>query len=157
MNIRNAESNELDALARLWYDAWQDGHAAVVPDELKRFRTYEYFRGRIEEKLFGLRVFGPVGEPLGFCFVKDDELEQLFVSAAARGKGVAAELVSDAEKSLAANGITTAWLTCAIGNDRAASFYEKSGWHRAGNMFNNIETPDGLIELEVWRYEKELS
>lgn len=157
MNIRNAERSEIDALARLWYDAWQDGHAAVVPDELKRFRTYENFRGRIEKKLSRIRVAGPIGEPLGFCIIDGDELNQLFVSAHARGKGVAAELISDAEKTLAKNGVTTAWLACAIGNDRAARFYEKSGWHRAGNMFNNIETPDGLIELEVWRYEKALS
>ncbi len=157
MNIRNAETNEIDELARLWFDAWQDGHAAVVPEELKRFRTYEYFRERIEEKFLRVRVAGPVGEQQGFCIIDGDELNQLFVSAHARGKGVAAELISDAEKTLFENGIKTAWLACAIGNDRAARFYEKSGWNRAGNMFNNIETPDGLIELEVWRYEKELS
>jgi GNAT superfamily N-acetyltransferase len=157
MTIRNAEPSEIDALARLWYEAWQDGHAAVVPEELKQLRTYENFRARIEKKLSRIRVAGPVGEPLGFCIIDGDELNQLFVSAQARGKGVAAELISDAEKILLSNGIKTAWLACAIGNDRAARFYEKSGWIRTGNMFNNIETPDGLIELEVWRYEKELS
>jgi GNAT superfamily N-acetyltransferase len=157
MTIRNAKTSELDALARLWHAAWQDGHAAVVPEELKQLRTYENFRGRLAEKLSRIRVAGPVGAPLGFCIVEGDELNQLFVSADARGTGVAAELISDAEKTLADKGVKTAWLACAIGNDRAARFYEKSGWIRVGNMFNNIETPDGLIELEVWRYEKELS
>lgn len=157
MTIRNAERNELDQLARIWFDAWQDGHAAVVPDELIRLRTYDNFRERIEKKIARVRVAGQVGEPLGFCVIDGDELNQLFVSAEARGKGVAAELISDAEKMLKNSGIKTAWLACAIGNDRAARFYEKSGWTRVGNMFNNIETPNGLIELEVWRYEKVLS
>lgn len=157
MNIRDAETSEIDALARLWHAAWQDGHAAVVSEELKRFRTYENFRERIEKKLTRIRVAGSVGEPLGFCIIDGDELNQLFVSADARGTGVAADLISDAEKTLLSNGIRTAWLACAIGNDRAARFYEKSGWLRTGNMFNNIETPDGVIELEVWRYEKSLS
>jgi GNAT superfamily N-acetyltransferase len=156
MTIRNAEISEVEQLAGIWYDAWQDGHAAVVPEELIQFRTYENFRERIGKKLARVRVTGPVGEPMGFCVVDGDELNQLFVSAVARGKGVAAELISDAEKTLKQQGIKTAWLACAIGNDRAARFYEKSGWTRTGNMFNNIETPVGVIELEVWRYEKEL-
>jgi Acetyltransferases len=156
MTIRNADRSELDQLALIWYDAWQDGHAAVVPDELKQLRTYENFRERIENKLSSIRVAGQVGEPVGFCVIDGDELNQLFVSADARGKGVAAELISDGERILKENGIKTAWLACAIGNDRAARFYEKSGWIRTGNMFNNIEAPDGVIELEVWRYEKEL-
>lgn len=156
MTIRNAEISEIAQLARLWHDAWQDGHAAVVPDELKEFRTYENFRSRIEKNLSRLRVAGPVGEPLGFCLIDGDELNQLFVSANARGKGVAAELLADAEKIFSAKGTRIAWLACAIGNDRAARFYEKSGWIRTGNMINNIETDDGLIELEVWQFEKEI-
>lgn len=157
MTIRNAERSELDQLARIWFDAWQDGHAAVVPDELIQLRTYDNFRERIEKKVARVRVVGPVGKPLGFCIIDGDELNQLFVSANARGKGVAAELISDAEIILKESGIKTAWLACAIGNDRAARFYEKSGWTRVRNMFNNIETPDGVIELEVWRYEKQIS
>ena len=49
------------------------------------------------------------------------------------------------------------WLACAIGNERAAKFYEKHGWSRVGNMINQLPTPDGMFPLEVWRYEKDLS
>src|SRR5690606_22532903 len=103
-----------------------------------------------------VRVAGPPGQPVGFCMIKDDELYQLFVSASARGSGVAAALLADGEARLAANGIEAAWLACAIGNERAAKFYEKNGWRRVGTMINELETPDGLFPLEVWRYEKEL-
>ena len=80
----------------------------------------------------------------------------LLVAASARGTGVAQALVADAEARLAANGITTAWLACAIGNDRAARFYEKCGWHRAGVVTNFAETEVGTFALDVWRYEKRL-
>lgn len=35
MDVRAAQAGEIDELARLWFDAWQDGHAEIVPVELK--------------------------------------------------------------------------------------------------------------------------
>lgn len=157
MNIRNAERSEIDLLAQLWYDGWQDAHAAILPAELKRIRTLESFKERLEKLLSHTRVVGEINEPLGFCITKEDELYQLFVSAQARGTGVAAQLVADSEKRLAENGVKTAWLACAIGNDRAARFYEKSGWRRVGTIVSQLETPEGIFPLEVWRYEKVLA
>jgi ribosomal protein S18 acetylase RimI-like enzyme len=101
-------------------------------------------------------VAGSPGEPVGFYVVKDDELYQLFVAAEARGTGVAAALMTDAEAQLAQSGVETAWLACAIGNERAARFYEKCGWRRVGTMSNEAETSEGTFLLQVWRYEKDL-
>lgn len=157
MAIRSAEATEIDYLARVWYDGWQDAHARIVPAELTRLRTLESFRERLQAALPNIRVAGPPGAPVGFTIVKDDELYQLFVAAAARGTGVAAQLIADAEAQLAGAGVKTAWLACAIGNDRAARFYEKCGWRRVGTMINQAETSDGTFPLEVWRYEKPLA
>ena len=156
MKVRDAQAGEVDQLARLWYDAWQDGHAEIVPLELKRDRTLESLRGRIRASLPEVRVVGPPGEPRGFCTIRGDELYQLFVSAEARGTGVAAALIADAEARLLERGVETAWLACAIGNDRAARFYEKSGWRRVGTMVSELQTAEGPFPLEVWRYEKAL-
>jgi GNAT superfamily N-acetyltransferase len=156
MDVRAADRSEIDHLARLWYDGWHESHARVVPAELTRLRTVENFRDRLEAALADIRVVGPAGAPLGFSIVKEDELYQLFVSAAARGSGVAAALIADAEAKIAERGAQTAWLACAIGHDRAARFYEKSGWRRAGTMINQAETASGPFPLEVWRYEKAL-
>lgn len=154
--IRAAEAAEVDRLARIWHDGWHEAHAHLVPEELTRWRTLDSFRERVHESLAHFRVAGPPGAPVGLHVVKGEELYQLFVAAPARGSGVAAALIADAEARLAASYVDTAWLACAIGNDRAARFYEKCGWRRTGTMINHAEIPGGTFPLEVWRYEKSL-
>jgi ribosomal protein S18 acetylase RimI-like enzyme len=157
MDVRAAEEAEINQLAKLWYDGWQDAHAHLLPAELARLRTVESFRDRLRAALPTVRVVGPSGAPAGFCMVKGTELYQLYVSAESRGSGIAAALIAEAEARLSTSGVETAWLACAIGNERAARFYEKCGWHRVGTMVNPLETPTGTFPLEVWRYEKSLT
>ena len=157
IEVRAAEETELDQLARVWYDGWQDAHAEIVPPELKRLRTLESFRQRLHAALADVRAVGSSGAPVGFCMLKGDELYQLYVAAPSRGSGVAAALITDAEARLSDRGVSTAWLACAIGNERAARFYEKRGWRRVGTMINQAETSEGAFLLEVWRYEKSLT
>ena len=64
--------------------------------------------------------------------VVDDEVEQVYVSARHRGTGVAALLMSEAERQVRANGHEKAWLAVVAGNGRARSFYERSGWRDEG-------------------------
>ena len=156
MKVRSADERDLDQLARVWFDGWHEAHAQIVPPELTRLRTVESFRDRLRAALPDVRVVDASGAPVGFSVLKGDELYQLFVSAQVRGSGVAAALIADAELRLRANGVETAWLACAIGNERAARFYQKCGWHRVGTMLNQAETSAGTFPLDVWRYEKRL-
>jgi GNAT superfamily N-acetyltransferase len=157
MEVRPAHESEIDHLAQLWYDGWQDAHAHIVPADLARLRTLDSFRDRLRAALETVRVVGARSSPIGFSMVKGDELYQLYVAAHSRGSGVAATLIDDAEARLAKAGVRTAWLACAIGNERAARFYEKRGWRRTGTMINQLETTAGIYPLEVWRYEKALA
>ena len=157
MKVRAAEKTEIDHLAKLWFDGWQDAHSKILPAELTRLRTLGSLRDRLQAALPTVRVIGPSGAPLGFCMVKGDELYQLYVSAQARGSGIAAGLMADAEAQFCAAGVKKAWLACAIANERAARFYEKCGWHRVGTMVNHLETTEGPFLLEVWRYEKSMT
>ena len=156
MRVRDAEAAETGRLARIWYDAWQDAHAQILPAELTRIRTLESFRDRLHAVLANTRVVGAPDAPVGFCIVAGDELYQLFVSAQARGTGAAVALVADAEARFVESGVEVAWLACAIGNERAARYYEKCGWHRTGVITSHLDTPDGIFPLQVWRYEKHL-
>lgn len=151
--VRDAEAADIAPLAQLWFDGWQDAHADILPLELKQARTLASFHERLAAALADVRTAGPQGRPLGFALIKDDELYQLYVAAAARGTGLAARLIADALRRIAAHGHSRAWLACAIGNDRAARFYEKSGWRREGIMTSHLPTPNGVIALDVWRYE----
>jgi GNAT superfamily N-acetyltransferase len=155
--VRSADQAEIDQLTEIWFDGWHDAHARIVPAELTRLRTRENFRDRLEAALPSVRVIGAWAAPVGFYIVKGDELYQLYVSRQSRGTGVAAALIRDAEAQLAEAGVEIAWLACAIGNDRAARFYEKCGWRRAGRTVVDSETSTGPFPLEVWRYEKALT
>jgi GNAT superfamily N-acetyltransferase len=156
MDLRDAEPVDIDSLTRLWHDGWHEAHAPIVPVEITRLRTLEFFRSILEASLPSVRVTGQLCTPAGLCIVKGDELNHLYVSAQSRGTGVAAALIADAEVRLGDHGVQIAWLACAIGNLRAARFYEKSGWNRIGIMVYQVETPAGMFPLEVWRYEKSL-
>jgi GNAT superfamily N-acetyltransferase len=157
MRPRPAEEGDVDGLATIWYDGWQDAHASILPVELARDRTRERLRARLAEGLASVRAAGPVGTPVGFSMTKDDQLYQLYVSFEARGMGVAAALVADAEARMRDAGVRVAWLACAIGNARAARFYEKCGWRLAGTVVERLTTSGGTFDLEVWRYEKPLA
>jgi GNAT superfamily N-acetyltransferase len=90
----------------------------------------------------------------GFVMVSRDEVEQVYVSAAHRGSGVAGVLLTEAERQVRAGGHDTAWLAVVAGNARARRFYERSGWVDDG-MFNYpAPHEDGPIPVPCHRYVK---
>jgi ribosomal protein S18 acetylase RimI-like enzyme len=154
--VTDAVESDIDVLSTIWHEGWHDAHGSILPAELARERTLESFRERIRAALPTVRVIRNDAEPVGFSMIKGHELYQLYVAAQSRGSGAAAVLIDDAEAQLAASGVETAWLACAIGNERAARFYEKRGWRRARVEAYHAETSSGAFPLEIWRYEKVL-
>lgn len=154
--IRPATLADLDPLAQLWLDGWTEAHAAHVPPELTAKRPLDSFRRRLDGFDDRLRTAGPVGAPLGLCVVTNDELDQIFVSAAARGTGLATSLLADGEARMAASGVTRAHLLCVIENTRAVRFYERHGWQNAGPSVEAVFTDDGPFKFNVLRFEKTL-
>lgn len=152
--LREARPRDIESLARIWHEGWHHAHAAILPLALCRLRTLESFDERLRALLAQTRVAEVAGRPVGFCIVKTDELYQLYVGASARGAGVGAALLVDAEARIARTGVDTAWLACAIGNQRAERFYAHHGWQRRGPVLIQADTPEGPFPLEVWRYEK---
>lgn len=156
MEVRSAEAADLAPLARLWWQGWRDAHLPIVPKALVIRRTLESFIDRMALALPRVRTLGPVGQPLGFHLTKDDELHQVYVEEAARGSGIATLLMVDAEDRLLEAGIMRPWLACAIGNVRAARFYQKTGWTLVRTQIVPTEIPAGWYPLKIWRYEKRL-
>jgi len=155
--IRKAEAGEIDALARLWHAAWLDGHGTIAPAPVVQARTTESFAQRLAAAIGDVFAAGPVDAPTGLFVLRGDELYQFFVARSARGSGFAASLMGAAEAELARRGVAAAWLHCAVGNDRAARFYEKCGWRKTGQQMNRIETSEGAFEVPQWRFEKRVA
>jgi GNAT superfamily N-acetyltransferase len=154
VTLRPAIPADADAVATIWYDGWRDGHLGNVPDDLVAVRTEASFGVRAAQRV-GDTVVAIVGaEVAGFVMVVGDEVEQVYVSARNRGSGVAAVLLTEAERLVAANGHERAWLAVVAGNARARRFYERSGWADEGLFDYPAATDSGTIAVPCHRYVK---
>ena len=69
-----------------------------------------------------------------------------------RGSGVAAALLAEALRQIAAAGHRQSWLAVIAGNARARRFYERSGWTDEGAFDYEARTADGMILVRCHRY-----
>ncbi len=154
--MRDARPEDVAPLAQIWLDGWIDAHAAFLPPDVVRTRAPESLYGRLAPMVRNIRVADWNAAPAGFALLLDDEINQFYLAAALRGTGAAAVMMADAVARLQERGVGKAWLACAVGNDRAARFYEKSGWRRVSRMTKPLKTPTGQFPVEVWRYERDI-
>jgi DNA/RNA-binding domain of Phe-tRNA-synthetase-like protein/ribosomal protein S18 acetylase RimI-like enzyme len=152
--IRPAVPMDADAVAEIWRLGWRDGHEGLVPQELVEIRTDESFRTRAGKRVADTAVATVAGAVAGFVMVVEDEVEQVYVSAAHRGSGVAQALIAEAERRVRANGHGKAWLAVVAGNGRARSFYERAGWEDEGAFEYAAATEHGPIAVPCHRYTK---
>ncbi|WP_425079968.1 GNAT family N-acetyltransferase [Ruegeria denitrificans] len=155
--IINLKSGIIPQASELWHSGWHDAHAAILPDDLTSQRTLDSFAERLHKYADMTRVAVQDGVVLGLCIILRDEINQMYVSPQGRGTGLAAALLRDGEQKILANGHATGWLACAIGNRRAARFYEKCDWVNTRTEVLRFETQTGDYPLEIWRFEKHLN
>ena len=154
MTVRRATPEDAAEVAAVWHLGWQDGHAGLVPRELVDVRTPESFQVRAPDRVGDTTVATVDGAVAGFVMVVGDEVEQVYVSAAHRGTGVAKALMDEAERQVKANGHDKAWLAVVDGNARARAFYERVGWRDEGGFDYAAAGPDGPIAVPCRRYTK---
>ena len=150
--LRPADEGDIEDIAHLWHEGWRDGHLGHVPEEVLPHRRLDGFLRRTPERVPQTTVATVDGEVVGFVTLREDEVEQLYVAAAARGSGVAATLLDHAEGVLAQTH-DRAWLAVVAGNARARRFYERHGWAFARALEDH--TADGVVVPSL-RYEKAL-
>jgi ribosomal protein S18 acetylase RimI-like enzyme len=154
LTLRPARPDDAATVADIWRRGWRDGHLGHVPDALVAIRTDESFDTRAAERVGDTVVATVDGEVVGFIMVAGDEVEQVYVAAEQRGGGVAAALLNEAERLVAADGHDRAWLAVAVGNARARRFYDKRGWVDEGVFDYPAATDDGPLAVPCHRYAK---
>ncbi|MBL0747616.1 GNAT family N-acetyltransferase [Nocardioides baculatus] len=156
--IRPAGAADMAAVADLWHEGWHDGHAGHVPDGLTAARTLAAFHERTPTRVADTAVaVSDAGELLGFVMVVGDEVEQVFVARAARGTDLAARLLDEAERAVAAGGHSSAWLAVVAGNARARRFYERQGWVDEGDLPYEVTALGQTFVSPCRRYVKPLA
>jgi len=152
-SLRPAEPDDAAAIAAIWHAGWADGHLGHVPGELVAHRQADHFARLAEGRIAHTTVATSSADVIGFVTVVGDEVEQVYVAAAARGSGVAAALLAHAE-SVVAERADVVWLAVVAGNARARRFYERCGWHDAGSITYLAEIDGGRFEVPCRRYER---
>jgi putative acetyltransferase len=126
-----------------------------VPAALLAHRSLDDFRLRVPERIATTVVATIDSQIVGFVTVHDDEIEQLYVTASARGGTAAAALLARGEQVIA-SGFDLAWLGVVAGNARARRFYARQGWCEAGAFDYGAQIAGGTIPVPCLRYEKRL-
>lgn len=152
VSIRPAASGDIDVIASIWQTGWADGHAGRVPPELERQRRNGSWSREVERRLPHTWVAECDGDVVGFVTVVGDEVEDIYVTPAARGSGVAKLLLRHGEVAVRDAGFTTAWLAVVAGNDRARRFYEREGWQNGGAFEHRARIEAGPIVVPALRY-----
>jgi len=115
------------------------------------------FSRRAVERVADTTVATAGGAVVGFVMVVDDEVEQVYVAADARGTGVAKPLIAEAERQVRANGNETAWLAAVPGNARARAFYARAGWVDEGPFDYTASDKGRSISVPCHRYAKRVT
>jgi GNAT superfamily N-acetyltransferase len=158
VTLRPALPGDDQLVAEVWQAAWHDGHSGLVPDALIEARGPVYFQRRSRELREHITVAADDDELLGVLIVKDDELQQLMVTAAARGRGVGGLLLAEAEDQAARAGHDEIWLAVVPGNATARRFYESHGWVDLGEeSYDAVTLAGGTVPVPVCRYVKGLN
>ncbi|GGS31238.1 GNAT family N-acetyltransferase [Actinokineospora fastidiosa] len=160
MRIRPAEPADAAAIAEIWRLGWLDAHLGNVPDALAEARIEAGFTDRAERRARGdddaarTLVAEVAGAVAGFVMVVGDEVEQVYVAAEHRGRGVAGPLLAAAEDAVRAEDHRQAWLAVVAGNTPARRFYERQGWTDTGPFDHHA--PGGFV-VPAHRYVRDLT
>jgi ribosomal protein S18 acetylase RimI-like enzyme len=155
--IRPAANGDVESIADVWHQGWVEVHLGRVPEALRRHRGPADLGRRAMDRLDATTVATVASAVVGFVMLRGDEVEHLYVAAAARGGGVADALLHHGEAVIGRRH-AGAWLAVVPGNARARRFYERNGWFDAGAFdYPFPDVDETATSVSVRRYEKELA
>ena len=156
VSIRFARSDEMDAVARLYWSVCHETQAPLQPATVAAFRDERFFTRRVTDLPQAPLVAIAGGRIVGFGGWTGRQLGQLFVAAEGRASGIGATLLAASERAMAESGQRQANLLVLRGNDRARRFYERHGWTVVSATVSDAATFDGPVPVEALEMTKDL-
>lgn len=159
--VRRAELDDAEAAAAAYQAAWNAAHAPLIGKQLEELMTplqvvagfgdslgktgpsAQILVAESGERIIGLAAVTSAGDGTG-------ELTHLYVMPDHWGQGIGHKLQTAGLNELEAMGVTEVILWVAEANDRAQSFYNRTGWTPDGET---RPSPLGPTEL---RYQKSI-
>jgi GNAT superfamily N-acetyltransferase len=138
--VREARSDDVEAIARVQVRGWQHAYAHVFSQEDLAGISFERREESAREALSSpvSLVAERDGEVLGFAFAGPSrdtqdaaELYSIYVDPEAWGTGLGRELIVEVERRLREQGFEEAELWVLEDNPRGRRFYEVAGWTSA--------------------------
>ena len=125
MNIENVEKADHFRLLEIWEGSVRATHDFLAEADIQELKPliFEQYFDAVDLRC----AKNSQGEILGFCGVHDGNIEMLFISPDARGKGVGALLVAYAIKSQCATKVDVNEQ-----NEQALGFYQHIGFSVTG-------------------------
>ena len=142
LGVRKMGPQELESVVDLWWQSHEASTSWLRPDQkFSADESKSFFRTVVAEAC-ELWVAEADGELLGMLALDGDQLDRLYVSPPAQGRGVGSALLEQA-KALSADGLRLVTLQR---NVRACRFYERRGF--VAYEFGRSALPED--EPDVW-------
>ncbi len=160
MRIREATIHDTDNLSSLASRTFIDTYDDLSEEELTRYASEFFSRGRFREYLEdpGIRVLvAGDGELVGYTLLRQSkapvplssshqiECVRFFIDKTVQGQYLGSKLLGKARRVSAQNGYDTLWLKVWDQNTKAISFYEKKGF----GHFGSVPYTDGGMDDRV--------
>lgn len=171
LNVRPANPDDGEAIARVHIGGWQEAYAGLLPDDFlaglsETFDRRRQFWGRVagspgdREALLVAELGDQVVGFAHACPSRDSssdtttgEVTAIYLRKAYWGRGVGRRLFAAAVERLRASGFEDAILWVLDGNQRARRFYRDAGWETDGG---EKEDRVGDLTLREVRYRRQL-
>lgn len=163
VEINGADPSDIPEIQRVASAAWREAHAPIIGDEtvdefLNEYYDRESFRDRIEHDSTIIDVAtDSTGTVVGYvCASKRDDtgstfhLNQIYVLPTQWGEGIGGQLLEHVEDEVREFGGEKIRLGVMAENDRAVEFYERAGYDRIDEDYDDrIETRNYLYEKVI--------
>lgn len=148
-SVRRAGERDLDAVAGLVHSGWHATYGPHLPAPLVARRTL----GRIGEELAPRITKGRVvllgSRVVGYCDLRANCVDQLWVDPVYRRRGAGSRLLADALSILELRGFFGAQIGCEDFNIEARRFLERRGWRLLGSEPHSL-APGRVVEALVY-------